>query len=849
MQTGRLQKLGCPLVVALIAVAFGWPTRNGEFLSGDDQRLVTEHYLVNHPSTSHAVELFTTTHGDLYQPLPLVSFQLDYARAEPTPSSRFPVSARPFHLTNIALHALNAILVYLLATRISGCRRIGLLTGLMFACHPFALEPVAWVNGRMMLLATLFSLLTIYLCIRSPESRPWESVLACLAWISAILSKIIPTVPIAAAVCDVSTHGRLSRRRAPLYIVLLLLAVAGTYVALRTTQQAGFVEGMQSEAVASAPVRALLATRYYIENYAWPGRLAAWSPPLVNEVITSPPVLIAILEIILLASIAVALRRRLPLVTLGIVLFVILLAPLLAAGAARKFLAADRYMYLPIVGLHLALAAAAVAALDWIAARSTRLRGDLLVGMPTMLILAAWMSYSWHLAPTWASTVARDMRVVAVYPDSELAHAELAKAYNFEGDPDAALHVIEQARRNWPNSGPLAAAAGDAYRLKGDYENAQRELEIAVQQMPEHLLTRYRLGQVVNQLGDTNLARKQFDRILQLNPDYLPAIVAKARLEQATGNIQAAIDGFSAALEINPFDRDSRFALATNMMVSRNLLNAIMEFRALLSQDPADARTKLNLAACLAQTWQNDEALQLYDELIATGHDQPRVLANRAAVLFAMGRSQEAEKVYQNLLKADPVELSAVFGLSAGLQSQGRFDEMRQLWRTYIEEGGNKNLGWAWLAWSAALSGNELELDQALANISNSDEYTLFGDWIRAFVAFKNGDDEEFLDLIGDPVIPQGQHPHRSEQYYAIFNAIGKLIPSERKDTSIGYYAGARASLFGGELLTAAFLARSSLEKASDPEMKKKATQLLELLPEISPGSSRNLPISQSAPH
>ena len=198
------------VLVAAAAFAFGWPTRHGEFISGDDYHFVVEHVFVNHPSLGHAWDLLTIVHGDLYQPLPMLSFQANYAMAGPDTSGRLPVSPFAFHLTNIVLHMLNAVLACLLAWRLTQRQGIGLLVGLMFACHPFALEPVAWISGRMILLATLFSLLMLLACINRREDGcgAW-AWLAGICWLSALASKVMPGVPIAAAACDRNLHQRL----------------------------------------------------------------------------------------------------------------------------------------------------------------------------------------------------------------------------------------------------------------------------------------------------------------------------------------------------------------------------------------------------------------------------------------------------------------------------------------------------------------------------------------------------------------------------------------------------------------------------------------------------------------
>lgn len=697
----RWQWLGCPLIIAAIALAFGWPTRHGGFLSGDDQRLVAEHFLVNHPSLAHAADLFTTFHGDLYQPLPMVTFQMDYARAEPTPTERFPVSARPFHVTNIALHALNAVLAYLLATRLARCRRVGLLVGLMFACHPFAMEPVAWISGRMILLATTFSLATLCLCLGPAKSRLGTDGAAVLTWIAAILSKVVPTVPIASAWCDFVQGGRLSRRRIAIYVVLLVLAVGGSYLALQATEEAGFLEGMQAQQVAPMPMRLLLASRYYLENYFWPSRLAAWSPPPADLTIGSPQLMTAIVEITLLVTLAWVARKRLPAAFIGIVLFAILLSPLLAAGVARNFLAADRYMYLPIIGLHLAVAATAVAALDEFSRRLSRVRADLMVGLPIVLVLAAWMSYSWLLSSTWRSSVSRDSRVVHVHPDSELAHAELAKAFNFEGDPDGAIRVVEVARKHWPESGPLAAAAGNAYRLKGEFEKAREELEIAVRRMPNHVLTQYRLGKVLESLHESQKARIAFERAMDVNPSFFPALAALARLHQADGWADAAMSYFERALAVNPHSRDCMFGFAELLMEQRRWDEAVRQLESMLGEFPDDNAARLNLAVCFVWMNKGPDALTQYDILKTRAPGNSAILFNRAALLASMGKSADAERGFRDLLSIDPTHWDAMIGLSDLLQRNQRYEEMIERWRFFQKTSDDPSESWGWIAWSA----------------------------------------------------------------------------------------------------------------------------------------------------
>lgn len=844
LERHRWQRFGCPLVVAVVALAFGWPTLNGEFLSGDDQRLVTEHYLVNHPSLPHAIELFSTLHGDLYQPLPMVSFQIDYARSDATPTERAPVSARPFHVTNILLHAINAVLAYLLAFRISGCRRVGLLAGLMFACHPFAVEPVAWINGRMILLATLFSLVTLLLCIEN--RKPGFGILAgtTISWCAAVLSKVIPTVPLAALCIDFVKNGRLPMRKIILYCVLLMLGLAGTWLALQATQDAGFLEGMQAENVAPLPVRLLMATRYYIENYFWPSRLAAWSPPPVDLTITSPPVIVAMIEILLLASLAWIARRRVPVASIGIILFAVLLSPLLAAGAARKFLAADRYMYLPIVGLHLGLAATAVAALDYLIARLSRIHADLSVGAPLVLVLAGWMTYSWQLAPTWSDSVSRDRHVVDIYPDSELAHAELAKAMNIEGDPDGALRTVEVARRKWPESGPLAAVAGEAYRLKGDATSARKELELAARQMPGHILTLYRLGKVMEALGNDDEAFKLFDRILDASPRYAPALIAMASIDQSRGRTQSAIEHYRRALAVNPYSRDCRFNLALMLMETRRWSDAKDCLTSLVAEDGDDNPSRLNLAVCLVQTKAYAEALAQYDILKAKEPKSVSVIYNRAILLATMGRNADSENEFRHLLSIDPSNWNAMLDFSERLQRDRRYEDMLKEWQEFLQKANNPGEAWAWIAWSGVLAGKSEIAREADTKVSKQTDGHRLLDWARAFESLRDGHADvgmlkQLESTSGTPRNAQLANTGRT-----VLLAIATL-PKTVRASNAGVLALAAAAADSGYDSMVVLLVDDVFSEVSDPTLLAKLKKIRALSTDRSAATSQEALTSQ----
>ncbi len=623
----------------------------GQFIHGDDHHFVLEHVFVNHPSLAHAWRLLTIVHGDLYQPLPMLTFQANYAMAGPDPAGLQPVSPYVFHLTNIILHAINAVLACLLAARLARSKPVGLLTGLMFACHPFALEPVAWINGRMILLATMFSLLLMLICMsRSGRGLPTWSFSAAVCWLLALGSKVMPTVPIAAAISDRCVRGRLRKRDWTVYATLLLIGASATWFAARSAGLAELVQATQVESATSPVVRVLLAAKYYLENYVWPSRLAPWSPPPKDVSFFSREVAVALAECAACGIAFWLAWRRNRTAFLGLCLFAILIAPFLAATTARRMLTADRYMYLPIFGLHLAVAAWVAEAAAALRASPGRGRGSVIVGAAWVAVLAAWMLNAWSLAPSWSDSLAQARRVVEVYPDSPDAWAELARANMRMKQPKEALEVIAKARRRWPDEPRLALQAGLAFQAEGLLDEAEKELRRAVAGMPRQANARYSHAVILKALNRTAEAREELTSLAKEQPGFLPASLVLARLLREGGELDEAALLYERVIQINPYNRDGLFESALIDLQRQQWEAARRRLEVIVGIDANDQPAVLNLGVALSHLGQSEDALRLYDRLIATDGSIVAARLNRAELLAYLDRAVEAEAEYRAVL-------------------------------------------------------------------------------------------------------------------------------------------------------------------------------------------------------
>lgn len=805
-QPGRpptaLPAWGSAALILAAAVAFAWPSRHGEFLHGDDYNLVLEQVFVNHPSVEHAWQLLTMVHGDLYQPLPMLSFQANHKLARPDPAGRYMVDPWVFHVTNVALHALNALLAWLVARRVCGCRRITLLVGLLFACHPLAMETVAWITGRMILMAASFSLLLIMIMLgRGKAGREGWSYAAILAWIGALLSKVLPTVPVAAAWCDVRSGRPRDRRWWLTLIILLELTAAATVFAIYTTREFGASASAQAEATTSAPVRMLLAGRYYLENYVRPTRLSAWSPPPRNVTLISTEVAIGVVEWALLAGVAWLVRRRIPAAWTGFVLFVILLAPFLGATAARKFMTADRYMYLPMLGLHLLTASLFIGLVDAIARRAGRVVANLGGAAVATALIAFFMMTGWSQARVWSSIVSQARHTRAIHPDDVEVHLQLVKALLQRGMNTEALAEVDAGRTRWPQDKTWPALQGEALLQRGDASAAIDPLLQAESTGQNLKRVRYKLGLALDKAGRTDEARGRYLTILARDPNFLPAWTALARNYRSAGLMDFAVQAYEQALAINPRHRRCLKELADVLIARHDWPRAAQLLEANLALDPNDKASAVNLAIAYRYMGRTDEALDRFKRLLETHPDSPVVLLNRAGLLASMGRTAAAEADYRKLLTISPLDRNVLIALHELLQSQHRLHELPTMWENRgITPNSDDDLA-GWLAFSMALSDrvSRAEARTQAATIPEHAPGRPLADWAIVYRDLVEHDFDHWPDILRPSSMTSIPILMRQEQGRVVVVALSDL-PSDVRNSPSAVTALVAALAFKGDL-------------------------------------------------
>ncbi|MCC7292871.1 MAG: tetratricopeptide repeat protein [Phycisphaerales bacterium] len=726
-----MRRVAPSLAPPLLALAMGLPTLGGRFVGGDDQRLVLNHVLVSRPSLQHAWQLLTEVrpHRDLYQPLPLISFSAEFALCEawglradlPFPGG----GAWVFHLTNVLIHAGTAILVFFLLRRWSGSDGIACATACLFAVHPLNVETVAWVNGRMMLLSTFFllaSLLAMDRQLHKPTLRcgTWAVVFAVLSLISKVriglplLMLLIPLI------------HRAKPRRAFWLTWAAALALTGVFVIINVgaTAEHEMFEHAAQQMEGSRLARCVLALGWYVQHFLWPSGLAAWyeAPGVARW--TDGATLRAALVVL---AVAVALTVSLRWTKLGwwaAAFFMLGIGDTLPIIPARNLLAADRYMYLPIV----AAAWATTELLAWIVRRRTAERevagprGDpsgsgksssspsngaapcrdgtpcrdgrearpvsMLAGAAWVAIVVALLLVSWKSAAYYGDMIVKTRRIAEVHPNSPWVHERLGWAYfNAERYAEAIEAGEIELQRHAETSGCEALILiGVSEAASGDVDRGIETLRRAVALKPDDPMAQYRLASVLADAGQSAEAMALFRKALPELPLFNPGLTRAAALFQREGLLGEARDLYQKILVNNPFDPNAAFELAKMDLDAGDTGGAVARLQAILEGAPEFTPARVNLGVGYERLGRFEEAVEAYETALRYDPAAVAAMLNLARLHEASGRMAEAERLLRRAVDASARSTDCAAGLHDFFLRNGRPMDAAQFWTALAAE-------------------------------------------------------------------------------------------------------------------------------------------------------------------
>ena len=595
--------------VLLLVFAAYWPALRGEFTTYDDPTYVSANEHVTAGLTLTGIGWgFRAFDGGNWHPVTWLTHMFDCDL----------YGLRPWghHLTNLVFHALNSTLLWILLRRLTGAQWRSLFVAAAFALHPVHVESVAWVSERKDVLSAFFFLATLLAYVRyakqNVEIRKRRAgahlgyVVALILFALGLMSKpMLVTAPFVLLLLD---HWPLQRLQpssltphsATVRSVFLektpffMLAAVISAITLVAQKQLGAVQNLEVFPLAERLSNAVVAYARYLGKLAYPVGLAAYYPHPrhwpVWAVVGSGLLLLTV------TALGIAWRKQRPWFLVGWLWFVGMLVPVIGLVQAGQQSIADRYTYLPSIGVFIILA--------WVAAeytRSWRFQG-VAASAASVLVLGLWAAVSFHQAGFWKDSAAVFGRAVAVTRGNYMAEVNWGLALKAQGRSAEAVKFYREAVRLHPKEADLYHALGKALDDQGQLKEALEAYQQALRLRPDFAETCYELGTVLWRKGREQEALQQFQRAVQLDPKLSAARMTLASALFAQGRYDEGIRHFEEVLKLEPNSPTAHANLGVALAARGRRAEAIAHLSQALKLKPNYPEVEQQLRALTSPT-------------------------------------------------------------------------------------------------------------------------------------------------------------------------------------------------------------------------------------------------------
>jgi tetratricopeptide (TPR) repeat protein len=626
-----------PILLAVLTLAVYWPVRDHEFLNFDDGVFVTENAHVQAGLTWNGI-VWAFTKASYSCPLAYVSHMVDV--------ELFGLEAGGHHAMNVLFHLVNTLLLYSLLRAVTGAMWPSAWVAAMFAWHPLHIQSVAWIAERRDVLSTMFWLLAMWGYVRWVKQPDWKRYAAVFSFmLLGLLTKaMLITLPFVLLLFDVWPLNRLSlagtwagpegaNSRAVLQrlvvekLPLFALALAFTVEGIVSAQRGNLLPTSVDLPLARRFGNALVAWCQYLGLTVWPVKLSILYPHP-----GAPPLWQAALAALALGGATWWVWRERgarPWLVCGWFWYLGTLVPVIGIVQGGQQAIADRYTYVPLIGVFMALAFEAHARLT----RSPSAARPLALGVAVTGAVCLAMT-AWQLR-FWKDSAALFSRAVAVTKDNHVAQHNLADALASRGQFREALPHYDEALRLRPNNPLLLNNAGMAFLQSGDATKALQKFE-----------------RVVSLRGD--MAEAHFNRGL--------ALAAMNRLTNAAA-------AYREAIRLHPGYAQAHNNLGGTLMLLGQPAAAATNFAAAIRLDPTLVVARLNCAEALTQQGRHSEAAEQLVQFVSLRPDSARGYWELAQVMVKLGRVQDARGAIERA--AQVAELSGNAAAGAELRRRG----------------------------------------------------------------------------------------------------------------------------------------------------------------------------------
>jgi protein O-mannosyl-transferase len=623
------------LLLALLTLATFWNVQHCNFVNLDDPVYVTENSYIRAGITGEGIRwaFSTTSLAGFWHPLTWISLMIDH--------ELFGLKPGGYHLTNLLLHLASTLLLFLLFQWMTGASWRSAFVAALFAIHPLHVESVAWIAERKDTLSTFFWMLTLCAYVRYTKEPAWHRyTLALLCFACGLMSKpMLVTLPFVMILLDywplqrlyeqkstsnsldaVRTAGvhkgterpsgkkppkknspardipkrsaaksvmrgllPLLREKIPFFLLSFFFSAIAYY--------AQYERAIKIFPLSSRLANSLISYIVYIEKTFWPCELAVFYPfphifPLWK--VTGAAILLLGISIVVITA-----AKRLPYLFVGWFWYAGILLPVIGIIQVGKHAMADRYTYIPLIGLFI-MAAWGIPELI----RKWRYRQPALF-LSAALILSCFSFITWAQVGYWRDSTTLFQHALKVTTDNDVAHNNLGTALSDRGNIEEAVSHYREVLRINPDDGEAHNNLGNVFFMRGQLKEAEFHLRAALRFKFEEPEVYFNLGTVLSSQGMAGEAIPYLLKAISIRPGYGEAHFNLANALASQGMFSEAITHFAEVIRLNPNDEKAHTNMGRALLIQGRIYDAIAHFQEALRINPDLTLAKDNLREAL----------------------------------------------------------------------------------------------------------------------------------------------------------------------------------------------------------------------------------------------------------
>ena len=573
-----------PLFVGLTTFVVFLPGLSNQFVNWDDYEMLVDNLRYRGLAWPQLRWMFTTFHMGLYQPLSWMTYGLDYLIWGMNPVG--------YHLTNLILHAANAVFFYcicrqLIALALSmpghGSWRLttsATFAALIFAIHPLRVESVAWATERRDVLSGFFFLWTIYCYLRANsstyddiQSKRWLGA-ALVTYILSLLAKATAmTLPVILLLLDIYPLRRLDGKPRAWWttaqrevlrekIPFAVLAIAFAIVALIGQRHAAALKSLDSYSVESRLAQVFFGASFYLWKTLVPIRLSPLYEISPQFSLWNPEILAGAAATIIITVALYGLRKQLPAGLACWAYSAVTLAPVLGIVSIGPQLVAERYSYLSCLSWAVLAGGMFFHILQQPVQQQARMRSGLIAISAAIIILMVFTFLTWKQTAIWQNTATLWSHVLKLDPNSSIAHYNLGRFLAKQGKHAAAISHYREAITIRPDDADAHNNLGLLLAMRGDIKDSLEEFQKAVQIDPNYAKAFFNLGRVYAREGEFEKAAQNYRQAAKLNPDEIEILSGLADALVRQGQLVEAVVYLEKLVTLKPELADAHVKLA-----------------------------------------------------------------------------------------------------------------------------------------------------------------------------------------------------------------------------------------------------------------------------------------------